>query len=169
MYKLSCDPRASCTGCDRAAIWNVALAEPLSTHFTHFTHRHRQPISPTYRVATHFTHFTHRHRQPISLTYRASPLRGSVSLLRSSWYCPWDFAVRGNWVSSIWNGDFLTHTNIMKLSNLLFLFSWVNFRSFRPICLARSAGMGGLKNWSFAKVRSKELKIFNILKTLSQI
>ena len=32
----------------------VALAEPLSTHFTHFTHCHRQPISPislTYRVA----------------------------------------------------------------------------------------------------------------------
>ena len=32
----------------------LALAEPLSTHFTHFTHCHRQPISPislTYRVA----------------------------------------------------------------------------------------------------------------------
>ena len=24
----------------------LALAEPLSTHFTHFTHCHRQPISP---------------------------------------------------------------------------------------------------------------------------
>ena len=68
----------------------LALAEPSSTHFTHFTHCHRQPISP------------------ISLTYRvASPLRGSVSLLRSStslmcslWYCPWDFAAQGNWVSS---------------------------------------------------------------------
>ena len=32
----------------------LALAEPLSTHFTHFTHCHRQPISPislTYPVA----------------------------------------------------------------------------------------------------------------------
>ena len=32
----------------------------------------------------------------------ASPLCGSVSLLRSSWYCPWDFAVWGNWLSSNW-------------------------------------------------------------------
>ena len=77
--------------CKSGFIWKVALTEPSSTHFTHFTHRHRQPISP------------------ISLTYRvASPLSGSVSLLRSStsllrtsWYCPWDLAVRGNWVSSI--------------------------------------------------------------------
>ena len=36
--------------------------------------------------------------------------------------------------TAIWNGDPWTHTNIMKLSNLLFLFSWENFRSFRPIC-----------------------------------
>ena len=35
--------------------------------------------------------------------------------------------------AAIWNGDPWTHTNIMKLSNLLFLFSWVNFRSDRPI------------------------------------
>ena len=35
--------------------------------------------------------------------------------------------------AAIWNGDPLTHTNIMKLSNLLFLFSWVNFGSVRPI------------------------------------
>ena len=34
--------------------------------------------------------------------------------------------------AAIWNGDPWTHTNIMILSNLLFLFSWVNFRSFRP-------------------------------------
>ena len=35
--------------------------------------------------------------------------------------------------AAIWNGDPWTHTNIMKLSNLLFLFSWVNFRSVRPM------------------------------------
>ena len=32
---------------------------------------------------------------------------------------------------AIWNDDLWTHTNKMKLSNLLFLFSWVNFRSVR--------------------------------------
>ena len=87
----------------------LALAEPLSTHFTHFTHCHRQPISPislTYRVAGLWL----SHCQPISpisLTAIVNPFhpfhsptesldkRGSVSLLRSSWYCPWDFAVRG--------------------------------------------------------------------------
>ena len=35
--------------------------------------------------------------------------------------------------AEIWNGNPWTHTNIMKLSNLLFLFSWVNIRSVRPI------------------------------------
>ena len=35
--------------------------------------------------------------------------------------------------AAIWNGDPWTHTNIMILSNLLFLFSWVNFRSVRPM------------------------------------
>ena len=34
--------------------------------------------------------------------------------------------------AAIWNGDPWTHTNIMKLSNLLFLFSWVNIHSVRP-------------------------------------
>ena len=54
----------------------VALAEPLSTHFTHFTHRHRQPISLTY---------------PRRFAARAR-------CFAARW--PWDFAVRGNWVSS---------------------------------------------------------------------
>ena len=35
--------------------------------------------------------------------------------------------------AAISNGDPWTHNNIMKLSNLLFLFSWVNLRSFWPI------------------------------------
>ena len=34
---------------------------------------------------------------------------------------------------AVWNGDPWTPTNLMKLSNLLFLFSWVNFRSVWPI------------------------------------
>ena len=34
--------------------------------------------------------------------------------------------------AAIWNGDPWTHTNIMELSNLLFLFSWVNFGSVWP-------------------------------------
>ena len=34
--------------------------------------------------------------------------------------------------AAIWNSDPWTPTNIMKLSNLLFLFSWVNFASIRP-------------------------------------
>ena len=41
--------------------------------------------------------------------------------------------------AAIWNGDSWIRTNIMKLSNHLFLFSWVNFRSVRliiePICI----------------------------------
>ena len=36
-------------------------------------------------------------------------------------------------LAAIWNGNPWTHTNIMKLSNFLFLFSWVNFGSVRPI------------------------------------
>ena len=35
--------------------------------------------------------------------------------------------------AAIWKGDPWTHTNIMKLLKLLFLFSWVNIRSVRPI------------------------------------
>ena len=42
--------------------------------------------------------------------------------------------------AAIWNGDPWTHTNIIKLSNLLFLFSWVNFRSFRPKRKKEEAG-----------------------------
>ena len=34
--------------------------------------------------------------------------------------------------ATIWNGDPWTHTNIMKLSNLLSLLSWVTFRSSWP-------------------------------------
>ena len=34
--------------------------------------------------------------------------------------------------AAIWNSDSWTHTNKMKLSNLLFLFSWLNFASVRP-------------------------------------
>ena len=34
--------------------------------------------------------------------------------------------------AAIWNGDPGTHTNIMKLSNHLFPFSWVNFGSVQP-------------------------------------
>ena len=37
--------------------------------------------------------------------------------------------------AAIWNGDPWIHSNIMKLSNLLFLFSWVNFGSVWPIWL----------------------------------
>ena len=47
--------------------------------------------------STHFTHLLSRWTRPRRF---AEPRSGSVSLLRSSWYCPWDFAVRGNWVSS---------------------------------------------------------------------
>ena len=36
--------------------------------------------------------------------------------------------------AAIWNLDPWHHTNIVKLSNLLFLFSWVNLTSVRPIC-----------------------------------
>ena len=35
----------------------------------------------------------------------------------------------------IWNSDPWTPTNIMKLSNLLFLFSWVNFASIQPTAI----------------------------------
>ena len=51
----------------------LALTEPSSTPFT-------EPLS--------------RRRSLVSL------LRSSTSPLRGSWYCLWDFAVRGNWVSS---------------------------------------------------------------------
>ena len=41
----------------------------------------------------------------------------------------------------IWNSDPWTPTNIMKLSNLLFLFSWVNFPSIRPdILFSKESG-----------------------------
>ena len=57
-YELTYTKRASVLGgfsvCQHVND-GVALAEPLSTHFTHFTHCHRQPISPislTYRVAS---------------------------------------------------------------------------------------------------------------------
>ena len=50
------------------------------------------------------------------------------------------------------NGDPWTHTNIMKLSNLLFLFSWVNFGSVRPSvsCLKdaiETKAMGKIEFW----------------------
>ena len=57
----------------------------------------------TYSVA-----LTKHHHQPILLNpwlEPASLLRSSTSPLRGSWYCPWDFAVRGNWVSSIHSVD----------------------------------------------------------------
>ena len=41
--------------------------------------------------------------------------------------------------AAIWNGDPGTHTNIMKLSNLSFLFSWINFGSVRPNMLFTNA------------------------------
>ena len=57
--------------------------------------------------------------EPSSLTHFSETLtwagymlfRGSVSLLRSSWYCLWDFAVRGNWVSS---STSLTNCTLLK-------------------------------------------------------
>ena len=48
---------------------------------------------------------------------------------------PPGFACTGCDPVAIWNGDPWTHTNTMKLSNLLLLFSWVNFRSVRPIII----------------------------------
>ena len=58
------------------AMHYIALTEPSSTHFN---------------------------TEPLSMLSwnEVSLLRSSSSPLRGSWYCPWDFAVRGNWVSSM--------------------------------------------------------------------
>ena len=64
--------------------------------------------------------------EPSPLRGSVSVLRSSTSLLRSLWYCPWDFAVRGNWVSSMWV------RTVICLSVFICLFIYL-FREY-PVC-----------------------------------
>ena len=50
-------------------------------------------------------------------------------------------------LAAIWNGDPWTHTNIMKLSNLMFLSSWVNFGSIRPKLIILGWWLFTLDSW----------------------
>ena len=80
--------------------------------------------------------FLNRYNKRNLLVWFSTILNQLLNLTLDKLSCDPQASCTGCNPPAIWNGDPWTHTNIMKLSNLLFLFSWVNIRSVRPMTTA---------------------------------